>query len=521
MKDIVPEMLENIMTDFDQGVRSSPLVSRVKGLLDEGKATYDDVNSYSLHLGEMLSGTLQKYITPDTLPDGKMYYNIADRILGETMTKDHELISEVATQVQQSLNEAGGLGIKALTPPVNNDRIKGLVDKVSNADQFADAEWILGEPILNFSQSVVDDTVKLNADFQGKAGLRPVIVRRTDSKPCDWCKNLAGTYTYPEVPAEVYMRHRSCQCTVEYRPGNKRAQNVWSKKWSDETTEELLEVRKTIGLKKDQQAYDVRGIKKPKRPSFRDYPNGTTDENYIRDRAAYKRNRETYDELMNQQVDRSLKREFKYNTPERVLAAGRERGIEIDPLLIGGENDLRAFDEMFESYDELRRKYPQAMKYEYDYEGRKVPAGINRIMKSEGDSGEWYYAGFEGDTLRLGDGMLESYEDNMRKYLESITEGHFSKGTGTYKNLFNHEFGHNVDAYIQNTIRSGKEVTQYLPKLTEYQDGLKKIYADYGPPSEYGGASLEEFFAETFSAYEGGEQTELTRAFGKFLEGWL
>lgn len=248
MKDIVPEMLENIMTDFDQRVKNSPLVSQIEGLLDEGKATYDDVNSYSLHLGEMLSGSLQKYITPDTLPDGKMYYNIADRVLGETMTKDHELISEAATQVQQSLNEAGGLGIKALTPPVNNDRIKGLVDKVSNADQFVDAEWILGEPMLNFSQSIVDDTVKLNADFQGKAGLQPVIVRRTDSKPCDWCKNLAGTYTYPEVPAEVYMRHQSCQCTVEYRPGNKRAQNVWDKKWSDETTEELLEIRKKIGI---------------------------------------------------------------------------------------------------------------------------------------------------------------------------------------------------------------------------------------------------------------------------------
>lgn len=248
MTDIVPEMLENIMADFDQRVQNSPLVSRVEGLLGEGKATYDDANSYSLRVGEMLSESLRKYITPDTLPDGKMYYNIADRILGETMTKDHKLISGVTTQVQQSLNEAGGLGIKALTPPVNNDRIKGLVDKLSNAEKFSDVEWILGEPMVNFSQSIVDDTVELNADFQGKAGLRSVIVRRTDSKPCEWCKNLAGTYTYPEVPAEVFMRHQHCQCTVEYRPGNKRAQDVWTKKWRDETPEDILEMRKKIGI---------------------------------------------------------------------------------------------------------------------------------------------------------------------------------------------------------------------------------------------------------------------------------
>ena len=300
------------------------------------------------------------------------------------------------------------------------------------------------------------------------------------------------------------------------------------KQWAEIAAPSLLKpkkeeaVQKPLGrLEASQQAYDVRGIKKPKRPSFRDYPGGVTDENFIRDRAAYNRDKEVYDELMNQQVDQALKREFNYDTPEKVLAAGRERGIEIDPRLLNGENDLRAFDELFESYDELREKYPQVMKYEYYYEDRKISAGVNRIMKGDGDRSRWFYAAFGGGDLVLGDGMLKSYEGNMRKYLESITEGYFSQGTGTYKNLFNHEFGHNMDTYIQKMISSGKESPQYSPILAEYQNGLRKIYIDYGPPSEYGGADLGEFFAETFSAYEGGEQTDLTRAFGKFLEGWL
>lgn len=351
-------------------------------------------------------------------------------------------------------------------------------------------------------------------------------------RTCDLCLERHGQ-VFPK--GNVPLDHPNGLCTMlpyipkdldtvadELRDWIDGGDNPMLDKWYNEYGENFggLERAKDL-LEKNQQAYDVRGIKKPKRPSFRDYPGGVADENFIRDRAAYRRDRETYDELMNQQVDRALKREFNYDTPEKVLAAGRERGIEIDPMLLNGEHDLRAFDELFECYDELREKYPQAMKYEFDYEGRKIPSGVNRIMKGDGDGAKLYYAAFDGDTLKLGDRMLESYEDSMRHYLESTIEGHFSEGNGTYKNLFNHEFGHAIDTYIKNTIRSGKEAPQYLSKMIEYENGKRKIYADYGPPSEYGGTDLGEFFAETFSAYEGGEQTELTKAFGKFLEGWL
>lgn len=525
MIDIVPELLEKIERDYSSGIKSNKVLIEIQKKITNGTATHALTNEFSIKAGEILAKAYQNNLSSAILPDGKMYYNIAERILRPTLGENHKLVAEAATKVQTDMNKLSGIGIKGIKPKINQDRVDGIINKIANADQFDNVAWMLDEPVVNLSQSVVDDTIKVNSEFHAQSGLTPTIVRKSSGKCCDWCSAIVGSYEYPNVPDDVYRRHRFCKCTVEYNPGDGKKVNVHSKKAAgsaediDWQTARLK--RQTIGLQKDQQSYDVRGIKKPERPSFRDYPGGTGDENFIRDRAAYKRNRETYDELMNQQVNRAVNRDFEYNTPEGVLEAGRERGIEIDPRLLRGENDLRAFDEMFESYDELMGKYPQAMKYEYDYEGRKIPAGVKRIMKSDGDGGEWYYSAFDGDTLRLGDGMLESYEDNMRKYLESITDGYFSEGTGTYKNLFNHEFGHNVDAYIQNTIRSGKEVTQYLPKLTEYQNGLKKIYADYGPPSEYGGVNLGEFFAETFSAYEGGEQTDLTRAFGKFLEGWL
>ena len=44
---------------------------------------------------------------------------------------------------------------------------------------------------------------------------------------CDWCREVVGEYDYPDVSDDVYKRHRYCRCTVEYKAGNGRAQDVW------------------------------------------------------------------------------------------------------------------------------------------------------------------------------------------------------------------------------------------------------------------------------------------------------
>lgn len=73
----------------------------------------------------------------------------------------------------------------------------------------------------------MDSTVKTNADFQYKAGLRPKIRRMTDGKCCEWCSRLAGVYDYPDVPKDVFRRHANCGCVVEYDPGDgKQTENV-------------------------------------------------------------------------------------------------------------------------------------------------------------------------------------------------------------------------------------------------------------------------------------------------------
>ena len=80
-----------------------------------------------------------------------------------------------------------------------------------------DISWILDAPVKVLLESIVDEFVKKNSEFNYLAGLRPKVIRRTTSaKPCEWCANIAGTYEYPDIPSDVWKRHDNCHCVIEY-----------------------------------------------------------------------------------------------------------------------------------------------------------------------------------------------------------------------------------------------------------------------------------------------------------------
>lgn len=247
-KDIVPEIQEKIEKEFLKLAEKSQTLKRTIKALAEKKATHLDSNEFAIEVGKMLSETFGHQITSDVLPDGKMYYNIAKRLLETNLKHNYDLVGDYSKRVQKALNEKAGLSIKAIKPEVNQSRIDGLVKKITGYENFEDGKWLLHEPVINFTQAVVDDTIKQNAEFQYKAGLRPKIVRRESGHCCPWCKNKSGEYEYPGAPDYVYHRHQYCRCTVDYLPGDGKKQDVWSKKWSDAEKEGKIKDRKTLRL---------------------------------------------------------------------------------------------------------------------------------------------------------------------------------------------------------------------------------------------------------------------------------
>jgi len=232
MMDIVPALLERIEHDFRNRFFNNNKLRSIRGLIDNGTATYRQAQEYAVEVGKILSEVYELHLTEEVLPDGKMYYNIAERILTPTLSNNYTLTVEVSAEIQEILNKKAGLNLKAVKPKVNRDRIEGFINRISTEESFDEISWILKDPVVNFTQSAADETLKQNVDFQGKSGLYPKIIRTTYGRnPCKWCLEMEGTYKYPNVPEGVYRRHENCYCGVEYDPGDARRQNVWTKRW--------------------------------------------------------------------------------------------------------------------------------------------------------------------------------------------------------------------------------------------------------------------------------------------------
>lgn len=131
-------------------------------------------------------------------------------------------------------------------------RIEGIVDRLADADTFDSISWILGSGVVtNYAESIIDDHLKANLDFQSKAGLAVTVERiRTGNHKCIFCEKREGKYTYPDVPDGFWQRHLECKCFIEYDNGSVRQKlGGRGKKW-EIISEETLGERKRVGMEK-------------------------------------------------------------------------------------------------------------------------------------------------------------------------------------------------------------------------------------------------------------------------------
>lgn len=236
--DIAPDLLEWIRKDFLDYLGDAKVLEQ----------TYAGAEEYAERVGSALAAAFQQNLSSDILPDGKMYWNIADRVVRPLLEEDFQLVSEAAQDVQKALNEAAGIGIRVQVAILDQGRVEGILNKICTVDRYDEVAWVLDEPIKTFSRSVVDDTLKANVDFQGKAGLIPRIIRRAESHCCEWCSQLEGSYEYPNVPKDIYRRHERCRCVVEYDPGSGKRKNVHTKQLKAVEDRDIIKLRQLTRL---------------------------------------------------------------------------------------------------------------------------------------------------------------------------------------------------------------------------------------------------------------------------------
>lgn len=246
MEDIAPKLYEKIKNQFDEEIKKNKKLRGFTYKVQNGVATYKDAHDFAIESGEILSKILKNNLSSSVLPDGKLYYNIADRTIRPMLGDLYEKVADYSEDVQTLLNKKQNIGIKAIRAELNEDKVQGIVDITSGKEYFDDIAYMLDGPVVNFAQTIVDDAVRKNADFQYKSGLSPKIIRTSTGKCCEWCNKLAGIYEYEKVANtgnDVFRRHKQCRCLIEFDPGSGKIQNVHTKKWSKPNQSDKIRLR--------------------------------------------------------------------------------------------------------------------------------------------------------------------------------------------------------------------------------------------------------------------------------------
>ena len=235
--DIAPELWKKLLTNFRTRYNSNSQIKSLIRKANEGTATYVEAEEYSQLVGSLIRESLDASIGSADLPNGHMYYNIAEKTILPILQKGYDLSVKMCAKVQTQLNTNAGMGIKAQIPEFESDQANGILNVATSRDQYDDVKDKVGSASETITAKVADRSVQKNADFHYRSGMKPKIVRVSVGDCCQWCKDVAGTYDYEDVKNtgnKVFRRHANCRCLVTYDPGDGNRQDVWSKTWYSE-----------------------------------------------------------------------------------------------------------------------------------------------------------------------------------------------------------------------------------------------------------------------------------------------
>lgn len=127
-KDIVPSLNEKVLKSFNESVDNSSQIKAFYEAIEKKKANMQDVQKYAKALGSLSSKAILKHLTKENLPNGVMYWNIAERIIEPLLKDIHDRVNHYYAIVQEYTNAKKGINLKSVEAPFPTERVKDLID---------------------------------------------------------------------------------------------------------------------------------------------------------------------------------------------------------------------------------------------------------------------------------------------------------------------------------------------------------------------------------------------------------
>lgn len=235
MEDVAPELYSEIQKLYTQSVRSDSKIMGIVRKVKEGKGTQSDLRVMSERLGKHASDALKQVLKVDRLPDGKLYWNIAERTIKPTLEQMHSTVNAIASLEKRAEDIQHGIKLALKTGGDPSWRINEVMNFASNSVTQTELTNALTEPVKTTVLDFLDDFEKVNAKTRAEAGIKQYVIREYDgvglkAGDCHWCIDRAGTWEYKDAIANgVFERHPGCGCSIEvvYEDGLAEKQTDW------------------------------------------------------------------------------------------------------------------------------------------------------------------------------------------------------------------------------------------------------------------------------------------------------
>ncbi|MCR4746656.1 MAG: hypothetical protein K5894_15680 [Lachnospiraceae bacterium] len=134
MQDMAPDIYKKLKAAFDKKRISDKSLKEISEIIDSGKGRYKDADDYAVKLGELLGEAFSENLNAESLPDGKLYYNIANRTVTPMLKENHSAVAGKCEAVQKALNEVEKLGLRAIVPELGEKYIMNIINVVTEMD---------------------------------------------------------------------------------------------------------------------------------------------------------------------------------------------------------------------------------------------------------------------------------------------------------------------------------------------------------------------------------------------------
>lgn len=243
MEDIAPELYNEIQKRYKQSIKGDSKLIGIASKIRKGKGTQADLDAITKGLGRHLSDAMREVLVADNLPDGKMYWNIAEKTIKPALETIYHQVNRYATLEQRNADVAHGVNLAIQSGQDPSYHIKKVMEYATNSVNADELDNALNDPVKTAANKFLDDFKYRNAEIRDRAGVPQIVMREYDgvgldnNRSCNWCIERAGVWDYSEARANgVFERHDGCGCTIDvgYGDGYAEEQTNWHhNEWSE------------------------------------------------------------------------------------------------------------------------------------------------------------------------------------------------------------------------------------------------------------------------------------------------